>query len=139
MGLPLQENGQIREFVGNLFFCKFHTASPKKIQIECVEDLGSGCYSNSESKTVMLNMIEYEFERAFNDTTDLGQDYIRFCPLLSNNEGAVVERGWGSRRCSYFKAEAGFRRSKACFASRASALTRALDRLPDRQLSDREL
>ena len=45
-------------------------------RIKCVEDFGDTCYNSEESNNVMINVLSLEFERAINDTVDLGQSYI---------------------------------------------------------------
>ncbi len=109
-------------------------------QLRCVEELGSTCYSSSEATRVMINLLDIEFEQAFDDTDNLGQNYISSCPLLSNNEGAVVEQKWGSRRCSYFTAEAGLRQIRSCFDSASASLDRATAAIPQsgRQMTQKE-
>ncbi len=48
------------------------------MQQKCIDDFGDTCFNSREKSNVQLNLLELEFETAYNSSELLGQEYITF-------------------------------------------------------------
>ena len=70
-------------------------------KVDCVKSLGPTCWSPDELKTVRLNVLIREVEKAVNNSVLLGNDFIDSCAFLKAAESEVVEEITDSSKCRF--------------------------------------
>ena len=57
------------------------------------------CFNKTRLNIVRTNYLFDWFETAMNDTALLGEDFIDSCPVLANNEDAILVEITGAYTC----------------------------------------